>query len=322
MVSRVIRIALVLLSLAGVGRGEIILAGYDPGPVKGAIKSYAFDGSLVSSVSPIGLPTYPGNIAVADSSIYISNPTSSSVGLFDLNTGTAINASFISSLSSPTHLALYGGNLYVENGSSNRISVYNATTGALVTSSLLSTTDVSDFQIYDGKIYTLGNDIGVYDAATGAVINAALCPSVYSLAGTSPTGFAVGSTGIYLSYRYAGKVSLLSISTGNLLSSSFVSAAATEMAIYNGLLYTLNPGPATIGVYDASTGAAVNTNLLNYVPVDGSYSRYNGETYHLAVVPEPAALLLGLLGTLLLGLSFACKNYGSRETVASPGMRA
>ena len=311
MASRVIRIALVLLSLAGVGRGEIILAGYDPDPVKGAIKSYAFDGSLVSSVSPTGLPTYPGNIAAADSSIYISNPSASSVGLFDLNTGTAINASFISGLSSLTHLALYGSNLYVENGSNNRISVYNASTGALVTSSLLSTTDVSDFQIYDGKIYTLGNDIGVYDVTTGAVINAALCPSVYSLSGTSPTGFAVGSAGIYLSYQYAGKISLVSTSTGALLKNAFISGTLSrpsEMVAFGDSLYVLNQGSATIGVYDAATGSTVNASLLNYVPVGGNYSRYNGETYHLAVVPEPGALLLGLHGTLLLGLGVRLQN--------------
>jgi len=104
--------------------------------------------------------------AVADM-IYTSGNLDA-VGVYDSNTGLALNASLVPGLSSPYGVAVQNGLLYVANTNLGKIGVYNAATGATINASFVSgLNDPQGIAISGNTLYvanTGGRAVGAYNA--------------------------------------------------------------------------------------------------------------------------------------------------------------
>src|SRR5271167_4574084 len=74
----------------------------------------------------------------AHAQLYVSQVFNGGVGKYNATTGAAINANFITGLSSPKGLALSGNHLFVTNVLSNTIGEYDATTGAAIKANFIT----------------------------------------------------------------------------------------------------------------------------------------------------------------------------------------
>jgi streptogramin lyase len=130
------------------------------------------------------------------------------------------------------------------------------------------------------------NSIGEYDALTGATINAALVTGL-----NQPTGLAISGSHLYIANSGDGTIGQYNLD-GTAVNPALITGLDNplDIAAFNGDLFVVNNGQNSIGQYDATTGAAINATLIT------GLSNPQG----IAVVPEPAAWLLLVLGAVWL----------------------
>src|SRR5271169_2360841 len=108
--------------------------------------------------------------------LYVSQVFNGGVGKYNATTGAAINANFITGLSSPKGIALSGNHLFVANFFSNTVGEYNATTGATINANFITGLNGPIGLALSGNHLFVTNQfsgtVGEYDAITGAVVNA------------------------------------------------------------------------------------------------------------------------------------------------------
>ena len=81
----------------------------------------------------------PAGFAAANGLVYVNNVQTNSIGLYDLDTGNAINTNFITGLNHPVGIVVSGGKLYVTNETTHTVGLYDANTGAVINGSFIST---------------------------------------------------------------------------------------------------------------------------------------------------------------------------------------
>jgi hypothetical protein len=178
--------------------------------------------------------------------------------------GLLMNKQFISGLQMPIGLAVAGTTLFVANQASNTIGEYNAATGAEINAAFISTglnkptgLAVAGNTLFVANFVTKGS-VGAYNAATGAEINAAFIPNL-----TKPAGLAVAGNTLFVASTGGtmgkGIVSAYSAATGAALNPSPLVTGLngpTGVVVTGNTLFVSNEGGNTVGVYNASTGAA------------------------------------------------------------------
>jgi len=223
-------------------------------------------------------------IAVSGNNLYVSNQTSSSsspmfipgtVSEYDATTGAAINASFITGLSSPERLAALGNTLFVVNGdvgtNIDTIGTYNATTGAAINARFLPLFDPTGLVIagntlfvsnYDASVAG-GGTVGEYNATTGAVINANFITGL-----NGPEGIVISGNDLFVANYLGG----------------------------------------TVGEYNATTGAVINADFITISdPWDFAVSAGSS-------IPEPSTWLFAIGGVVILGVMIKrkqCNRFGA-----------
>ena len=185
----------------------------------------------------IALLAMPGSARAQ--TLYVAQDGTEKISNYNATTGAAINANLITTgLNGPKGLVLSGNNLFVANSGGDTVGVYNASTGAAInadlipfSSGLLSTPTglaVSDNNLFVSN--TNGNQtVGEYNATTGAAINANFIPVTQGFG--NPEGLAL---------------------SGNTL---FVA----DLAQFSS---PINFGLGRVGAYNATTGGAINANLV------------------------------------------------------------
>jgi hypothetical protein len=240
----------------------------------------AATGAVVNASLITGLDG-PSGLALSGSDLFVANFNSGTIGEYNAITGAAINATLVTGLQSPVSLAVLGTNLYVTNFGSDKVGEYNASTGAAINANLITGLNgpwglsLAGSDLYVSIISGLSNStIGIYNATTGAAINATLVSGL-----VHPFGLALMGSDLFAS---VGPASIPS--PGNLTKA--------------------------IGVYNASTGAAINATLVDglsnpddlavsgadiYVAVagNGTVGEYNATTG----AAVNATLISGLNGT-------------------------
>ncbi len=167
------------LDLTNVGAQDIILSGTTlyvahPQFIFSPVFTLSTSGTLLGGpLIAEGVLADPRSMALSGSTLYVLSASDGTVGTYNANTGDAINATFITGLTSASSLALSGTNLFVnwQNGSDTVISKYNATTGALVTANLIPSITTSTWVTVSGESLYVGHydGIGEYDFNGGAI---------------------------------------------------------------------------------------------------------------------------------------------------------
>ncbi|MGD0261293.1 MAG: hypothetical protein ABSD29_15885 [Verrucomicrobiota bacterium] len=213
------------------------------------------------------------------------SPTNSNIGLFT-SSGAAVQTPLISGLDGAFSAAVSGGNIYVVNAVNATVGEYT-TSGAPVNASLIRATAATGVTGTSGGLAVLGNHlflgvvvysvngwINEYDATTGGLLTnlfigvGGLTPALTASGNTiyAVTGIGAASgtwnigawdatTGAVIKYPFVTNLyAPVSLAVnGNDL---FVLDSAV---LQNGTLYT----HAHVGRYNAATGAAINTNLVD-----------------------------------------------------------
>jgi len=275
----------------------------------------------------IVLTVFPGKAAAQV--LYVVNSASGTAGQYNSNTGTPINSSFISGLGNAQDIAISGNNLYVADNSGN-VGAYNATTGAsLFSISIGSGLTPQGIAISGNNLFVSANNntVGLYDATTGALINSNFITSGLSdprgivssgnnlfvcnySSGTvgqynatsgasinnnfisvlwAPSDLAIYDNTLFVSVE--NNVAAYNITTGSLISSSFVSGnlgLASGLAVSGNSLFVAAQSLNTIGEYDAVSGATVNSSLVTGLSSPTGIA--------ISSVPEPSAVSLCVVG--------------------------
>ena len=160
----------------------------------GRVGRCTLDGESVDDSFITGMGSAAGAMALSpdQSTLFVTDHYSNTIGEYDAATGVAINAALIAGLDLPTGIAISGSHLYVANAGAGTIGEYNLD-GTVVNSALVTGLS-GGYQL--GHIAVLGNSlyvtdigrgvVGEYDATTGATINAALISGLQG-----PTAIAV-----------------------------------------------------------------------------------------------------------------------------------
>jgi len=277
----------------------------------------------------IVLTVFPGKAAAQV--LYVVNSASGTAGQYNSNTGRPINSSFISGLGNAQDIAISGNNLYVADNSgnvgaynattgaslfsisigsaaglatqgiaisgnnlfvsanNNTVGLYDATTGALINSNFI-TSGLSDPR----GIVSSGNNlfvcnyssgtVGQYNATSGASINNNFISVLWA-----PSDLAIYDNTLFVSVE--NNVAAYNITTGSLISSSFVSGNlgyASGLAVSRNSLFVASQSLNTIGEYDAVSGATVNSSLVTGLSSPTGIA--------ISSVPEPSALSLLAIG--------------------------
>ncbi|MBL9118010.1 MAG: hypothetical protein JNJ83_23580 [Verrucomicrobiaceae bacterium] len=189
---------------------------------------------------------------------------SGSVGTYDSVTGAAINASFITGLNDPGAVQAGNGAVYVLSYNDNKISSYNATTGATLNASLVSGLDSPfDMAISGNDLYVLEN--GNSELRIGrynATTGAALSSSL--ITGISAETYVITVAGgkVYAADNLAGTVKIFNATTGALMNTANVGGTPFDIDVDSGKLYVLDDVSKAISVYNADTGALETSNLI------------------------------------------------------------
>jgi WD40 repeat protein len=151
--------------------------------------------------------------------------------------------------------------LYVSELGILTVSEYNATTGAAINSKLITRLSTPSQLAIQGNSLFVANEsgsVGKYDAATGAAIN----PSFITGMQFFPQGLAVQGNILFVANFGFGTVGKYDASTGKEIDADFITAGfPTALALSGNRLFVL-VATASVHEYNATTGAAISTNLI------------------------------------------------------------
>jgi hypothetical protein len=248
-----------------------------PGTI-GTVSEYSTKGKLLNANFITGLNN-PVGIAVSGNNLFVVNSppddvSAGTVGKYNATTGAAINAGFLSGLTLSFALAVSGNNLFVSSGNDESVytvSVYDATTGATINADLITgLPQVYAIAVLDNNLFVATytshvSTIGKYDAATGGTVNANFITGLhlYGAHGNALYGTIDPS---YLS-KYLSKYDA---STGAVIDRAFIRVPESIAVAWLGhrlFLEKLRPhsDTATIGEYEAATGALINDKFITEV---------------------------------------------------------
>jgi hypothetical protein len=210
----------------------------------------------------------------ANGQVYITNmgnggPGSGTVGEYDLSTGTPINISLVTGLTSPTGIAASSGTLFVANYFPGTIGAFDLATGAaLNTTFVTGLNHPTAVAVSGGKLFVanfFGGTIGEYDASTGAVLNASFITGLHD-----PTGIVIFGSSIFVtnatdaSFTGVGSIGQYDLATGTAINTSLVSNTVNGpwgLTVSGGNLFVINAGNGSLGKYTV-TGSMINGHLI------------------------------------------------------------
>lgn len=279
--------AVVAVALSSTARAQTLYVSDFSGP---GVSAYnAATGAVLANP----LVSFSGvlGISVSDSNLLVSK-FDSAIGIFNADTGAAVNGSFITG-SGLRYPLVVGGDLFVAVAAGGAVARYNATTGAVINAAFITglagpmSIAVSGSDMFVANFG--GNTIGRYNATTGAVINANFITGLQG-----PWQLAVSGSNLYVANRNSTTVGLYDAGTGATVNATFIttSGSVRGVALSGSSLFVATN--TTIGVYNATTGTAINASFLsgfadvNYVAV--------------APIPEPSTYA-ALVGLAALGLA-------------------
>ncbi len=147
----------------------------------------------------------------AQADIYVTNYGGNTIGEYT-NSGTVVNASLISGLSSPWGIAVSGSDIFVANNGSNTIGEYT-TSGAVVNASLISgLNSPTGIAVSGSDIFVtnyVSGTIGEY-TTSGTVVNASLISGLDGPIGIVVTPSAVPEPSSFVMMGF-GSVALLAV---------------------------------------------------------------------------------------------------------------
>jgi len=300
-----------LAILPGSARAQIYVYSQDTHNGGNAIVgAYNYNGSAINASLVTGLTFNPyifNNLAVSDTALYVYNPGAGGYYSEYSLSGATIKANLTGAFGWSGGATVAGGDLYVANYIGNTIGTYNATSGAVINASLIS----SGLNVPYSPVIA-GGHIFVANAANNVAGNGTV-----------------------------GEFNLDGSAVNTALISGLTQPFSISLA--NGYLYITSLGAGNngkVGVYDATTGAAVNANLVTglgggtqqiavtgnslYVAKGGTVAEYNATSGALVnsslitglgttaaivtgVTPTPEPGTCALIGVGLAGL-FAARR--------------
>lgn len=203
----------------------------------------------------------------AQGQIFVSNNFAGTIGKYDYNTGSTVNAAFIAGLNAPRGIALSGSDLYVANYGDGTIGEYNATTGAPINAALVSGLSgpygiaVSGSYLYVANLST--GTVGKYNATTGATVNATLVSGL-----SAPYFLALSGSYLYVANQSGNTIGEYNATTGATVKAPFISGLSgpVGIAISGSNLYVVNLNNGTIGEYNVTTGATIKAPFVSGLP--------------------------------------------------------
>jgi hypothetical protein len=253
-----------------------------------AINTSFLSGSGVNV--PLGIVTYGNEILVSNIG---SNAAGSGFVSAYSTSGTLLNASLITGLSTPEDMIVQGNSLYVTNGGANEVSQYalsnGGATATLTKANFIATGSKTDpiAVAFTGSNFLVaqGNKIGEFDS-TGAVINA----SFISAGLNEPSAILVYNNNIFVANTNDFMVAEYTLS-GSLVNSDFISMNQPDgIAESNGNFFISSAGLNGVSEYNADTGALVNANFITGLNVPSEIAIEPG------AVPEPSTWMLLVAG--------------------------
>jgi len=225
----------------------------------------------------------PAGLAISGNNLYVANqanlPTGDdpkgtikgTVGLYNANSGKAINAQFITGLSKPTGLAVAGNTLYVSSFIPNgTVSAYTANTGAPAPgfTTIPGLSQQTGLAVAGGILYVAsfgtnimkGGVIGTYNANSGEAINPTLITQL-----SGPSGVIVTGGTLFVSNEFGGTIGEYTVSgdgknaipTGS-ITTGMTGPSGLALASKGTLLFVANTLTGTVSAYDISAGGGAN----------------------------------------------------------------
>lgn len=265
-----------------------LLVGNDGGG-SGYVNSYTLDGT------PIALPLayvpagYLRGIAVYGNHLYTADLDSGTIGDYNVSTGQPFNASYITFPSGGSFgIGAANGILYVTNNGT--LHAFDITTGPPIALWSVAVDSYHGLTVTGGHVFVINGDlsnggIGEINALTGAVESPHLVTGLYDTFDITTDG-----TYLYTSSYAGGTISKFTLS-GQIVNANLVTGipdGASGMAVTGGNLYVADL--FDVLEYNAVTGAYIRTIAGGS---DGAFS--------VAIVPEPRAIALVLVGLALAG---------------------
>ena len=290
-----------LFALPGSARAQIFLYSQSgPSSSFGTVGSYNFDGSAINSSLITGLTFNPyiiNNLAVSGTALYVYNPGSTGYYSEYSTSGATVNANFTGNVGWASGATVNGGNLYVAGYIANTVGSYNATSGATINASLIS----SGLNQPYGPVVS-GGHIYVTNAGNGTVGEFNLDGSVVNTALitglTQPSDLAVANGDLYVSSFGTGnhgKVGEYDATTGAAVNANLVTGLGGSELEIAVAGNDLYVLQGTLSKFDATSGALINSSLITGLP--------GTEGIAILGTPEPGTLALAGLGGLSLLLA-------------------
>ena len=190
---------------------------------------------------------------------------------------------------------IYTSNVVGYNTNASIVSEYDATTGATINGSFITGSFYTRYWPYSPSLALSGNNlyvaasgvVGEYNATTGAAINATLITGLsLPQPDPSPGGSSIAISGNDLYVSNGGVVAEYNATTGTVINAGLVTNLAplgggpVFLAVSGNNLYISSPqsgfgGQGGVGLYDATTGAAINATLI-YEGGGYSWTRFVG----------------------------------------------
>ena len=200
--------------------------------------------------------------------IYVMS-NESKVGIYDSDTGAAINASLITGLAPSGELAGVGNILYIASYSTGKVLTYNATTGEVINANFIVGLNGPVGIAVNGNDLLItnygnagGTTVGKYNATTGAVVDANFITNA-----ATPIRALISGSDLYITNYWGNSVGKYNVQTGATINAGFVSGIANPRgtAVFGNQLYvTIGSyyGDDTIRTYNATTGAVINNAFI------------------------------------------------------------
>lgn len=253
----------------------------------------------------------------AQAQTLLVNSNAANVIQYDGLTGAPIGASSSSvTVQGITHDN--SGSFYTANFNTDSVGKYDISTGALINSSLVTGIDEATGIVFNnGSLFVASfstGTVGQYDATTGAAINASL---ITGLNKANTLAIYGGNLYIVETPGVGGAVKVYTTS-GAVVNSSLVSLSSANggIAFSGSSMFLTNGG--TVGVYDALTGAAINTSLIT--GLNNPFSLAINDNGNLLVAEFSAQKIreYSITGTLLNADFITVSNPISMDVVSVP----
>jgi hypothetical protein len=301
-------IALLILSAVAPAYSQIFVSDfYSPG----TIDEYSPTGSAVSSPLVRNLSS-PWGIAISGNDLFVANNGNGTIGEYTTS-GATVNASLISGLTGAVGLTISGNDLYVSRSGSGVVGEYTLGGVAVNPSFLTGLNSPFGLAAFGNDLFVTsfhGGTVGEYDSTTGGTISSSLISGLQS-----PSAIASDGSYLFVSNNGNGTIGKYTMS-GASVAPNFVGGFGDleGLAVSGGSLYALDASTDKLNVYNAATGA-----LLNTITLTGLHSPVAMAIENISAVPEPGTWAAGGLAAAVLALQIVQAARFSRRSKARNG---